>query len=77
MAEKKEISFEQAISRLEEIVKDLENGNASLDSSLKLFEEGVKLVSECKKQLDTAEQRVKLLLENGNGEDDERDFEMS
>ncbi len=77
MAENKEITFEQAMQRLEEIVKNLENGNASLDSSLKLFEEGVKLVSECKKQLDNAEQRVKILLENGDGEDDERDFDMS
>jgi len=76
MAEKKnkEISFEDATARLEEIVKALENGNAPLDESLKLFEEGIKLVSSCKKQLDNAEQRVKLLMENGNGEDDETDF---
>ena len=76
MAEKKnkEISFEDATARLEEIVKSLESGNAPLDESLKLFEEGIKLVSSCKKQLDNAEQRVKLLMENGNGEDDETDF---
>ncbi|MBR2474361.1 MAG: exodeoxyribonuclease VII small subunit [Clostridia bacterium] len=76
MAEKKnkEISFEDATARLEEIVKALESGNAPLDESLKLFEEGIKLVSSCKKQLDNAEQRVKLLMENGNGEDDETDF---
>lgn len=76
MAEKnnKAISFEEATARLEEIVKALEGGNAPLDESLKLFEEGVKLVNACRKQLDSAEQRVKLLMENGNGDDDEKDF---
>ena len=59
--EKSEISFEDAIKRLEEISGDLENGKAPLGESLKLFEEGIGLVSECKKQLDDAEQKVKLL----------------
>ena len=74
MSDKKEISFEAAMVRLEEIVKALEDGKAPLDASLALFEEGVKLVALCKGQLDTAEQKVKILLENGNGENDERDF---
>ena len=74
MADKKEITFEAAMARLEEIVKALEDGKAPLDTSLALFEEGVKLVSLCKNRLDTAEQKVKILLENGNGENDERDF---
>ena len=75
MADKKEMSFEDAMQRLDEIVKALEDGKAPLDTSLELFEEGVKLVNECKTQLDFAEQRVKVLLENGNGEYDERDFD--
>ena len=74
MATKKEPAFEEAIERLEQIVKALEDGKAPLDSSLKLFEEGVKLVASCKKQLDKAEQKVKLLMENGDGVDDEKDF---
>lgn len=76
MAEKKikEISFEEAIERLDAIVKALEDGKAPLDQSLALFEEGVGLVASCKKQLDNAEQRVKILMDNGSGEDDERDF---
>ncbi len=61
--EKKELSFEEAIARLEELVTALENGKAPLDESLKLFEEGVKLVAGCKKQLDEAEQKVRLLTE--------------
>lgn len=64
-----ELAFEQAIARLDEIVKQLEGGNAPLDASLKLFEEGVGLVTACKKQLDAAEQRVKFLTENGNEAD--------
>ena len=76
MSEKNsEFTFEQAIERLEKIVASLEDGKAPLDSALKLFEEGVKLVSACKKQLDGAEQRVKLLMENGDGENDEKDFD--
>ncbi len=61
--ENKELSFEEAIARLEELVSALENGKAPLDESLKLFEEGVALVAGCKKQLDDAEQKVKLLTE--------------
>ncbi len=63
MANDKELSFEEAIKRLEELVSALENGKAPLDESLRLFEEGVALVSACKKQLDEAEQKVKLLTE--------------
>lgn len=74
MVKEKETSFEDAMQRLEEIVNALEDGNASLDASLKLFEEGVKLVTECKARLDGAEQRVKMLIEKGNGEYVEEDF---
>ena len=74
MADKKDISFEAAMVRLEEIVKALEDGKAPLDTSLALFEEGVGLVALCKTQLDNAEQKVKILLENGNGDNDEGDF---
>lgn len=56
-----EVSFEDAINRLEELVSELENGKAPLAQSLKLFEEGIALVSDCKKQLDEAEQKVKML----------------
>ena len=75
MSDKKVTSFEDAIQRLDEIVTLLEDGKAPLDDSLRLFEEGVKLVTECKAQLDNAEQRVKILLEKGNGDYDEQNFE--
>ena len=53
MAEKK-LSFEQSMSRLEEIVGKLEQGTCGLDESLKLFEEGAKLVGSCNQMLDQA-----------------------
>lgn len=56
-------TFEGALARLEEIVKLLESGNAPLDELLSLFEEGTGLVRQCTKQLDTAEQKIKLLTE--------------
>ncbi len=57
----KEMTFEVAIARLEEIVRALESGQAPLDKSLALFEEGVALVKLCNSRLDTAEQKVKIL----------------
>lgn len=73
MAEKK-ISFEQALSRLEEIVKELENGTAELDKSLDMFEEGIKLVKLCSSKLDDAEQRIAILTKNSEGGYDEEPF---
>ena len=56
------MSFEKKLNRLEEIVQNMEGGELSLDQSLKLFEEGVKLSRECNKELNTAEQKVKKLV---------------
>ena len=60
-----DLSFEEALSRLEEIVKGLESGSAPLDKSLELFEEGVGLVRECNKKLDGARQKITMLSTNG------------
>lgn len=68
MAVKKQ-SFEQAMSRLEEIVKTLERGECDLDGSLKLFEEGAKLARTCNEMLDKAEQKVNILLNAQSGEE--------
>jgi exodeoxyribonuclease VII small subunit len=59
--EGKPLSFEQALHRLEEIVNQLETGEAPLESALKLYEEGVKLSRSCTRQLQDAERRVELL----------------
>lgn len=58
---KTEKTFEQAVQRLEEIVRALEAGKAGLDETLRLYEEGIALVRECNEKLDSAEQKIKLL----------------
>ena len=60
MAAKKKLNFEGSMARLEEIVSLLERGDAPLDQAMALFEEGAKLLRECTRQLDEAEQRVTL-----------------
>lgn len=57
----KKQSYEEAITALENIVAKLESGEASLDDSLKLFEEGTKLAAYCQKALDTAEQKIRTI----------------
>ena len=58
MAEKKK-TFEEAMTRLDEIVALLERGDAPLEESLKLFEEGTRLMKQCSGLLDRAEQKVR------------------
>ncbi len=62
-----EMTFEQKMTRLEEIVSKLEKGDAQLGDSLKLFEEGTKLVSACRDELDKAEQQVVKLMKGSDG----------
>lgn len=71
---KKDGTFENAMKRLEEIVALLEAGKLPLDESLSAFEEGVSLVKQCNDQLQAAEQRVRILMENGDGEMSLQDF---
>ncbi len=54
----KKLKFEEAMSRLQEIVEKLESGEESLENSMKLFEEGAKLSAQCYELLDKAEQQV-------------------
>jgi exodeoxyribonuclease VII small subunit len=56
-----DISFEQGLARLDEIISVLEKDNVALDDLMKLYEEGVGLLRACNEQLDTAEQKVKML----------------
>ena len=74
MPKKETITFESAIARLEEIVKFLEKGNSSLDESLKLYEEGISLIRFCNNALDNAENKIKILSNDGNGNLIEKDF---
>ncbi|MEE8125338.1 MAG: exodeoxyribonuclease VII small subunit [Nitrospirales bacterium] len=61
------LKFEKALSRLETIVAELEGGELSLDDSLRIFEEGVKLSKTCLKMLDDAEQKVEILVQDKDG----------
>jgi exodeoxyribonuclease VII small subunit len=56
-----EVKFEDALARLEEIVQSLESGNLSLEESLALYEEGMRLSSICSKKLSEAELRIQVL----------------
>ena len=69
-----ELNFEEAMARLEQIVRALEGGNVPLDESLTLYEEGVKLVKLCSTRLENAEKRIKILVDGGNGTLTEQDF---
>jgi exodeoxyribonuclease VII small subunit len=57
--------FEDALGRLEDLVKKMEAGDMTLEESLKAFEEGTRLARLCAKKLDEAERRVDLLLKEG------------
>ena len=74
MATKKKLDFEQSMVRLEEIVGLLERGDAPLDEAMALFEEGAKLMRECTKRLDQAEQKVTLLTAGEDGQPREEPF---
>jgi exodeoxyribonuclease VII small subunit len=66
MAEKKQ-TFENSLQELEKIVRKLEDGDLSLEESLKHFEDGVKLSRECQERLNQAERRIEVLLKDENG----------
>ena len=67
MATEKKIDFEASMEKLEAIVRRLESGAESLDSALKLYEEGIGLVRACSDTLDQAELRIKKLQMNRDG----------
>ena len=69
MTDKKdeEIKFEKAISELEQIVNELEEGNLPLDESLEAFQNGIVLSKICNKQLTEAERKIELLTKDKDG----------
>ena len=68
MAKKdKQIQFEEAFKRLDEIVTKLESGDLSLEESMTLFEEGITLTKTCKTRLEAAEQKIQLLTKDSDG----------
>ncbi len=71
----KKLSFEESLSRLEEIVRHLEKGDLPLSDSLALFEEGTALLSSASKMLDEAEQKVVKLRKGADRKPEELPFE--
>jgi len=59
-------SFEASLEELERIVKELEKGDLPLEQSLTLFESGMRLSADCKRQLEEAESRVEILMKRGS-----------
>ena len=78
MAKKKleNLSFEQSLTELEQIVQNLEQGELSLEESMTLFERGLNLSKISQNKLQDAEQKIKILLEQNN-ESALTDFELS
>ncbi|WGL16114.1 exodeoxyribonuclease VII small subunit [Microbulbifer bruguierae] len=73
-AKKKAATFESALEELEQLVERLESGDLPLDEALADFERGVKLTRECQQKLASAEQKVKVLMEE-NGKIQELPFD--
>jgi len=75
MAEKNKMTFESAMERLEQIAQLLERGDAPIEESLSLYEEGAKLLKYCSGILEKAEQKVSLITRNMAGEPEETPFD--
>ena len=63
----KNMTFEQSMQRLEQIVRAMERGDVALDESLKLFQEGTELVRNCGKLLDEAKLQIQKVMTAANG----------
>jgi exodeoxyribonuclease VII small subunit len=68
LLEKKELSFESAFARLEEILERMNSGTITLDESLKLYEEADHLISTCNMRLTIAERKIEVLIKNRSGD---------
>ena len=64
--DKKAVDFEQQLASLEGLVESLESGELSLEESLKSFEQGIKVARDCQAALKTAEQKVEVLMRQGD-----------
>ena len=62
-----DLKFEESLTRLEQIVVQLESGNLPLEESLRAFEEGIALARHCARYLDEAERRIELLIKDESG----------
>jgi exodeoxyribonuclease VII small subunit len=70
----KNMTFEESMARLEQIVRTMERGEAPLDESLKLFQEGTELVGRCGKMLNEAQLQIKKVVKTADGTPALEDF---
>lgn len=68
-------SFEKAMAQLEEIVRELESGDLTLETAMKKFEEGMKLSKYCSRMLDDTEKKIRLLMSDEEGNVIEEPFD--
>ncbi len=68
-------SFENSMAELREIIDKLQSGNLPLEDSLKLFQKGTKLIAYSHKKLDEIQKKVKILIQENNGEITTEDFD--
>lgn len=69
-------NFEEMMKDLEEIAKELESGNLTLDQSVKKFEEGMELSKECSKILESAEKKISILVKDNDNHITEEKFDI-
>ncbi|NQY27045.1 MAG: exodeoxyribonuclease VII small subunit [Piscirickettsiaceae bacterium] len=75
VAKRKKLDYEASVNELESLVNQLEQGDISLEESLKLYENGVLLTRDCQQSLQAAEQKVQMLLKQ-SGQDKLVDFDQ-
>jgi len=67
MMETEEMSFEDSLKMLEQLVNELENGNLDLDKALEIYEKAIFLRERCKKILDECDRKVQKMIETSDG----------
>ena len=72
--EKQKRTFETAIEELERIIEKMEKGDMTLDESIQSFQKGIEISKFCSEKLDEVEKKITILLENSDGDIEERDF---
>jgi len=82
MSEKKTVavellSIEQAMERLENLVREMESGQLPLEQLIASYEEGVKLASQCQEKLDAAAKKIQIIAKNSSGRPDLEDFPIA
>jgi len=70
-----EMKFEEALKKLEKIVKELEDGDLPLDDACEKYEEGIRLSRTCAKKLEAAKKKVEILIKNKDGSFDTEEFD--